>query len=165
MELSRQEYWSGLPFPSSGDLSNLGLPHSRYLINSCWLDDFPWVPAIFFQASSCKWGMWLPAVTGHTLITSLSRKWGFSRNKLKQQQQQTTKKSTLQGIKSVGLGHEVISVPRPLDTDLARFEFGAYSWGYRGGCITKRWGDKEIVTIFRTVGTHWRMFKLWMPSV
>ena len=25
MEFSRQEYWSGLPFPSSGDLPNLGV--------------------------------------------------------------------------------------------------------------------------------------------
>ena len=25
MELSRQEYWSGLPFPSPGDLPNLGI--------------------------------------------------------------------------------------------------------------------------------------------
>ena len=25
MEFSRQEYWSGLPFPSSGDLPNLGI--------------------------------------------------------------------------------------------------------------------------------------------
>ena len=25
MECSRQEYWSGLPFPSSGDLPNLGI--------------------------------------------------------------------------------------------------------------------------------------------
>ena len=25
MEFSRQEYWSGLPFPSSGDLSNPGI--------------------------------------------------------------------------------------------------------------------------------------------
>ena len=25
MEFSRQEYWSGLPFPSPGDLSNLGI--------------------------------------------------------------------------------------------------------------------------------------------
>ena len=33
MEFSRQEYWSGLPFPSPGDLPNpgieLGLPHCR----------------------------------------------------------------------------------------------------------------------------------------
>ena len=25
MELSRQEYWSGLPFPSQGELPNLGI--------------------------------------------------------------------------------------------------------------------------------------------
>ena len=25
MEFSRQEYWSGVPFPSSGDLPNLGI--------------------------------------------------------------------------------------------------------------------------------------------
>ena len=25
MEFSRQEYWSGLPFPSPGDLPNLGI--------------------------------------------------------------------------------------------------------------------------------------------
>ena len=28
MEFSRQEYWSGLPFPSSGDLSNAEIESS-----------------------------------------------------------------------------------------------------------------------------------------
>ena len=47
MEFSRQEYWSGLPFPSPGDLahqgSNLGLPHCRQTLcclshqESCFL--------------------------------------------------------------------------------------------------------------------------------
>ena len=33
MGFSRQEYWSGLPFPSSGDLPmNLGLPHCRQML-------------------------------------------------------------------------------------------------------------------------------------
>ena len=36
MEFSRQEYWSGLPFPSPGDLStqgsNLGLAHCRQIL-------------------------------------------------------------------------------------------------------------------------------------
>ena len=36
MGFSRQEYWSGLPFPSPGDLpnpgSNLGLPHCRQML-------------------------------------------------------------------------------------------------------------------------------------
>ena len=36
MEFSRQEYWSGLPFPSPGDLPNLGIK--------------PWSPAL--QADS-----------------------------------------------------------------------------------------------------------------
>ena len=27
MGFSRQEYWSGLPFPSPGDLADPGLPH------------------------------------------------------------------------------------------------------------------------------------------
>ena len=36
MEFSRQEYWSGLPFPSPGDLPNLGIE--------------PWSPAL--QADS-----------------------------------------------------------------------------------------------------------------
>ena len=27
MEFSRQEYWSGLPFPSPGDLPNPGIKH------------------------------------------------------------------------------------------------------------------------------------------
>ena len=36
MGFSRQEYWSGLPFPSPGDLpnpgSNLGFPHCRQIL-------------------------------------------------------------------------------------------------------------------------------------
>ena len=36
MEFSRQEYWSGLPFPSPEDLPNPGtepgLPHSRWIL-------------------------------------------------------------------------------------------------------------------------------------
>ena len=31
MGFSRQEYWSGVPFPSSGDLF-LGLPHCRQML-------------------------------------------------------------------------------------------------------------------------------------
>ena len=37
MEFSRQEYWSGLPFPSQGDLPNPGiepsLPHCRQMLS------------------------------------------------------------------------------------------------------------------------------------
>ena len=30
MGFSRQEYWSGLSFPSPGDIADLGLPHCPY---------------------------------------------------------------------------------------------------------------------------------------
>ena len=32
MGFSRQEYWSGLPFPSPGDLPNPGLLHCRWIL-------------------------------------------------------------------------------------------------------------------------------------
>ena len=32
MGFSRQQYWSGLPFPSPGDLPNPGLPHCRQML-------------------------------------------------------------------------------------------------------------------------------------
>ena len=46
MGFSRQEYWSGWPFPSPGDLPNPGLLHCRqnlcYLIHSPqWIDSYP----------------------------------------------------------------------------------------------------------------------------
>ena len=34
MGFSRHEYWSGLPFPSPGDLPNPGLPHCRQMLYS-----------------------------------------------------------------------------------------------------------------------------------
>jgi len=41
MEFSRLKYWSGLPFPSPGDLSNLGIePRSPTL----WADSLPAEP-------------------------------------------------------------------------------------------------------------------------
>ena len=41
MEFSRQEYWSGLPFPSPGDLPNPGIePRSPALL----VDSFPTEP-------------------------------------------------------------------------------------------------------------------------
>ena len=35
MEFSRQEYWSGLPLPSAGDLPNPGLLHRRQIQMHC----------------------------------------------------------------------------------------------------------------------------------
>ena len=42
MEFSRQEYWSGLPFPSPGDLANLGIePGSLALQADSLLSELP----------------------------------------------------------------------------------------------------------------------------
>ena len=32
LEFSRPEYWSGKPFPSPGDLPNLGIEHSSHAL-------------------------------------------------------------------------------------------------------------------------------------
>ena len=56
MEFSRQEYWSGLPFPSAGELPDPGIK-PRY--PSLWTDALPSQPlakAMFF--SNCHVQMW-----------------------------------------------------------------------------------------------------------
>ena len=38
MGFPRQEYWSGTPFPSPGDLTNLGIkPESLHLLHCRWI--------------------------------------------------------------------------------------------------------------------------------
>ena len=45
MEFSRQEYWSGLPFPSPGDLLNLGIEPACLTSNLHWqVGSLPLVP-------------------------------------------------------------------------------------------------------------------------
>ena len=34
MEFSKQEYWSGLPFPSPGELPNLGIEHKSFTLQA-----------------------------------------------------------------------------------------------------------------------------------
>ena len=44
MEFSSQEYWSGLPFPSPGDLSDPGIkPWSSALQTDCLLSEPSWM--------------------------------------------------------------------------------------------------------------------------
>ena len=47
MECSRQEYWSGLPFPTPGDLPNLGASNLHLLCLLHWQADF------FFFFNQC----------------------------------------------------------------------------------------------------------------
>jgi len=50
MEFSRQEYWSGLPFPSPGDLLNLGIkPGSPALWADTLLSEPPGNPGIWHR--------------------------------------------------------------------------------------------------------------------
>ena len=48
MEFSRQEYWSGLPFPSPGDLSDPGIKLGSPAL---WADSLPSEPS--GKSSSC----------------------------------------------------------------------------------------------------------------
>ena len=41
MELPRQEYWSGLPFPSPGDIPNLGMEPSSLALQADSLHSEP----------------------------------------------------------------------------------------------------------------------------
>ena len=50
MEFSRQEYWSGLPFPIPGDLSNLGIePGSLALQADSLRSELPGKPDVMVK--------------------------------------------------------------------------------------------------------------------
>ena len=47
VEFSRQEYWSGLPFPSPGDLSNRGIGHKSPAFQAdCLSSEPPGKPSV-----------------------------------------------------------------------------------------------------------------------
>ena len=51
MEFSRQEYWSGLPFPSPGHLPNLGIKSvSPALASRFFTTELPGKPPKFYSA-------------------------------------------------------------------------------------------------------------------
>ena len=59
MEFSRQEYWSGLSFPSPGDLPNPGIePRSPTLLADALLSEPPGKPS-FLETSSMLIGKYL----------------------------------------------------------------------------------------------------------
>ena len=82
MGFPRQEYWSGLPFPSPGDLPNPGLEPGSYslLVTSEKTGSSPWRSLFpFLLTPSCHWqtqklhstslpGLWItPWTPGHSL--------------------------------------------------------------------------------------------------
>ena len=66
MEFSRQEYWSGLPFPAPGDLPNPGIepvsPGSPVLAGGFFTTEPPGKPLIIC-ATRCKFFIFLPLVS------------------------------------------------------------------------------------------------------
>ena len=47
LELFRQEYWTGLPLPTAGDLPDLGIkPKSPASADRCFSTEPPWKPGI-----------------------------------------------------------------------------------------------------------------------
>ena len=58
MKFSRQEYWSGLPFPSPGDLPDPGIQPGSPALQADSLPSEP--PGKPFKGSgTCKWERWL----------------------------------------------------------------------------------------------------------
>ena len=58
MEFSRQDYWSGLPFPTSGDLSKPGIEPRSF--------EFPKLPSGFFTTSA-TWEAHVQSVADYNL--------------------------------------------------------------------------------------------------
>ena len=61
MELSRPEYWSGLPFPTTGDLSDLGIKSVSHA-SSALVDSLPLRP-LGSPRCYCKWHYFLNCFT------------------------------------------------------------------------------------------------------
>ena len=68
MEFSRQEYWSGLPFPSPGDLPKPGIKPSSPFLSSFSFASFWSLP---------YWGLWelCICVTASTIPLHFSLGW------------------------------------------------------------------------------------------
>ena len=65
MEFSRQEYWSGLPFPSPGDLPNSGIePGSPALQADALLFEPPLVGGQLLY--NTVWKLWISCADAHT---------------------------------------------------------------------------------------------------
>ena len=80
MNVSRQEYWSGLPFPSPGDLSNSGIePGSPALQAGCLPFESPRKPCVYIRIyiiqvswanCLCFSDIWiLPSSSVETIVT------------------------------------------------------------------------------------------------
>ena len=73
MKFSRQEYWSGLPFPSPGDLPNPGIePGSLALQADSFLSELP--GKSYFQLVLITWASFWVSDSVHSLLVDMVRK-------------------------------------------------------------------------------------------
>ena len=77
MGFSRQEYWSGVPFPSPGDLPNPGIePRSRALQADALLSELPGKP-LLMGAVQIKWEKEIIRSSTHFSYFLFNRYYGF----------------------------------------------------------------------------------------
>jgi len=74
MGLSRQEYWSGLPFPSPGDLGNLGIEPGSPTLQAEALPSEPPGKSILF---ALYLGTWLWWALSHPYSNHISCHWNW----------------------------------------------------------------------------------------
>ena len=78
MEFSRQEYWSGLPFPSPGDLSNPRIESwSAELQVDALLSEPPGKPINSVQSLSCVQLFAAPWTAAHKASLSITNSWSL----------------------------------------------------------------------------------------
>ena len=78
MEFSRQEYWSGLPFPSPGDLPNPGIEPESLALQTNSLPEPPGKPIVGWNRT-LNVSNWLWTVYWTSSSVSSSVKWGFKK--------------------------------------------------------------------------------------
>ena len=74
MGFSRQEYWSGLPFPSPGDLPDPGIePGSHSFQADAWTSEPPWHLKTTEPGTGCALSYWIRLLLLLESLTKLSR--------------------------------------------------------------------------------------------
>ena len=78
MGFSRQEYWSGLPFPSPGDLPDPGIePRSPALQADALTSEPPGKPKIVFVVAYFYSELKIPYISLHTVLSSVLTSFHF----------------------------------------------------------------------------------------
>ena len=77
MGFSRQEYWSGLPFPSPGDLPDPGIEPGSPAFQADALTSEPEVTYLNFTSLSCVQLFVTPQTAAHQASLSITSSWSL----------------------------------------------------------------------------------------